>query len=252
MNHASLFTGIAGFDLAAQWMGWENVFHCEIEKYKRDRLKINFPNTISYADIKTTDFRKHRGLVDVLSGGFPCQDASIAKSDGRGQKGISGERTGLIFQMFRAIDEIRPKVIVAENVSNILRINGGKDFSRILYELSRMGYNAEWRTCYASEVGAPHKRKRLYMVIYPDSFRLQKGETFFPVMDEKVTPNPWHVARTVVPIIRSGSWSSEPPVLCVDDGVSRKLVREQLHGYGNAIVPQIAHEIFKSISTLIF
>lgn len=247
MTHASLFTGIGGFDLAAQWVGWNNVFHCEIEEYKIERLKINFPKSESYADITTTDFRKHRGLVDVLSGGFPCQDASIAHSHKGGQQGIDGNRTGLVFQMLRAIDEIRPKFIVAENVSNLLRINGGKDFGRILGTLSRMGYNAEWRTCYASEYGAPHKRKRLYMVIYPNGFRLQTGETFFPIMDKEAIPNPWNFARTIVPLIRGNSWSSEPPILCLDDGVSRKLVRQQLHGYGNAIVPQIAFEIFKVI-----
>lgn len=169
MNHASLFSGIGGFDLAAEWMGWNNLFHCEVEEYKRKRLEINFKNTVSYEDITSTDFTVWRNRIDILAGGFPCQDASIAKQDGKGQQGLQGERTGLFFEFCRAIEQIRPKFIVAENVSNILKTNNGQDFSRILTELSRMGYNAEWRVCRASDVGAPHHRARLYIIAYANN-----------------------------------------------------------------------------------
>ena len=125
LTHGSLFTGIGGFDLAAERVGWDNIFHCEFDKNKQIDLKRNFPKSISYGDITTTDFTIHRGAIDVLTGGFPCQDASIAKQDGKGQKGLQGERTGLFYDMCRAIDEIRPKVVVAENVGNILKTNGG-------------------------------------------------------------------------------------------------------------------------------
>ena len=251
MKHGSLFSGIGGFDLAAQWMGWENVFHCEIEEYKRAALKKNFPNVTSYADITKTNFTIHRGGIDILTGGFPCQDASQAKTDGQGQQGIRGGRTGLIFDMLRCISEIQPKFVVAENVSNILKVNGGRDFGTILYELSRMGYNAEWRACYASEVGAPHKRKRLYLVAYSSSIRVPQGETFFSNVSAEIAQVGWEFIGTTVPLIRSGAWSTKPPVLCLGDGVSRKLVRQHLHGYGNAIVPQIAFEIFKAIEATI-
>ena len=157
MRHGSLFSGIGGFDLAAEWIGWENVFHCEWIKDKQDHLKSKWPSAISYGDIETTDFTIHRGRVDILTGGFPCQDASIAKQDGKGQQGLQGERTGLAFQMLRAINEIRPKFVVAENVANFLKVNGGSDARTILTELARLGYNAEWRICRASEVGAPHQ-----------------------------------------------------------------------------------------------
>lgn len=247
MKHGSLFSGIGGFDLAAEWMGWDNVFHCENVKSKREFLKQRFKYSISYEDVTTTNFNIHKGSVDVLSGGFPCQDASKAKQHGKSQQGLQGERTGLFYSMVRSIDETRPKYVVAENVTNILKTNGGKDFREILTRLAGMGYDAEWRVCYASEVGAPHKRSRLYLVAYSNSIGKQSATSFFSNVQAEVTPFTWGAIGTTVQIVRGGAWQSEPPVLCVGDGVSSKLVREHLHGYGNAVVPQIPYQIFKAI-----
>jgi len=248
MKHIGLFEGIGGFSLAARWAGWETTAWCEWIPYKQEKLKQNFPNAKGHGDISTTDFRIYRGKCDVLTGGFPCQDASIAKQHGKGQQGLQGERTGLFYEFCRAIREIQPKWIVAENVANILKTNGGADFSAILTELSAMGYNAEWRVCRASEVGAVHHRARLYIVAYPDSIRMQQGQTFFSYVREKASQKPWWHFGTLVQTFRGGFWSSEPPTICVDNGLSGKLAREQLHGYGNAIVPQIAEKIFKAIN----
>jgi DNA (cytosine-5)-methyltransferase 1 len=250
MRHGSLFSGIGGFDLAAEWMGWENVFHCEFEKYKLDRLHKNFPNSISYGDITETDFTLHRGRIDILTGGFPCQDASIAKQDGKGQQGLQGSRTGLFWEMLRAIEEIRPRYIVAENVANFLKVNGGSDFRTALTELARLGYNAEWRICRASEVGAPHHRARLYLVAYPDCVQCRPGQTFLSYVHETLSPFSWEFAGATAQIVRGGAWKTEPPILCVDDGLSGKLVRQQLHGYGNAVVPQVVYQIFKAIENI--
>ena len=246
MRHGSLFSGIGGFDLAAEWADWDNVFHCEIEEYKRRRLELNFPNSASYGDITKTDFTIYRGL-DVLTGGFPCQDASNASRHGGGQKGLKGERTVLFYEMCRAIREIAPKYVVAENVANILKTNGGEDFSAILTELSRMGYNAEWRVFFASEVGAPHQRARLYLVGYPGNIRLEKNQTYLPYVGKAYAKKFGVFAGAALPHIRGGAWSSEPPTICVDDGLPVKLASEQIHGYGNAIIPQIALQIFKAI-----
>lgn len=255
MKHGSLFSGIGGFDLAAEWMGWENVFHCEWNEFGKKVLKYYWPEAISYDDITKTDFTIHRGRIDVLSGGFPCQDASVAKQDGKGQQGLKGERTGLFYEMCRAIREIGPKFIVAENVANIIKTNGGEDFSRILTELSSMGYNAEWRVCRASEVGAPHQRARLYLVAYSNSIRLQKGQTFFSNVQEKASQITWSAIGASIQTFRGGAWKCEPPPICLDDGVPPKLAgfsksqwrKEQIKAYGNAVVPQIPFQIFKSI-----
>jgi DNA (cytosine-5)-methyltransferase 1 len=246
-RHGSLFSGIGGFDLAAEWMGWENVFHCEWNEFGQKVLNYYWPKAESFGDITKTDFTKFYGTVDIISGGFPCQDASNANQSDSRNSGSRGTRTGLVFEMLRTIREIRPKYVVAENVANILKINGGKDFGSILTELASMGYNAEWRVCYASEQGASHKRSRCYMVIYPDSIRLQKGETFIPHVQKKIDPYSWNFAGVTVPIFRGGSWKTEPPVLLVDDGVSSKLYRESIKALGNAVVPQIPYEIFKAI-----
>lgn len=88
-THASLFSGIGGFDLAAEWVGWKNVFHCEINEFCAQILKYHFPNADHYEDIKTTDFTKWRGKINVLSGGFPCQPFSL-----------SGRRKGADFPTF--------------------------------------------------------------------------------------------------------------------------------------------------------
>lgn len=247
MKHIGLFEGIGGFSLAARWMGWETVAWCEWIEDKQKHLYKNFTNAKGHGNIETTDFTVYRGNCDILTGGFPCQDASAASQYGEGQQGLQGGRTSLFYEMCRAIDEIRPKWIVAENVSNILKTNGGSDFRSILSELARMGYNAEWRVCRASEVGAPHHRARMYLVGYSNSIRLQEGQTFFSNVRKETSSFTWVSNGASIQIVRGGSWQSEPPALCVDDGISGKLVRQQLHGYGNAIVPQVVYQIYKSI-----
>jgi DNA (cytosine-5)-methyltransferase 1 len=253
MRHGSLFSGIGGFDLAAEWMGWENLFHCEWNEFGQKILKYYWPNAKSYGDITKTDFTIWRGRVDVLTGGFPCQDASVAKSIGEGQTGLEGERTGLFWEMVRAIEEIRPKYVVAENVSNLLKVNHGRDFRTILSEFSRMGYNAEWRVCRASEVGATHHRARLYLVAYPSRFRISENESFMAsLVSEIPQERRWAVgASSSVGI----SWSSEPEVCAMDDEFSGTLDGitvskwriESIKAAGNAIVPQVAYQIFKAI-----
>jgi DNA (cytosine-5)-methyltransferase 1 len=247
MTHASLFSGIGGFDLAAEWMGWENLFHCEWNEFGQRVLNHYWPQSTSYGDITKTDFTIWKGRVDILTGGFPCQDASIAKQHGQGQQGLQGSRTGLFWEMVRAIEEIRPRYIVAENVSNFLKVNGGADARTVFSELTRLGYNAEWRVCRASEVGAPHQRARLYIVAYPNSLRLQTGSSFFSNVRQEIKSFSWVLDGAAVQIFRGGAWQSEPPSVCVDDGIPSKLLRSTLQAYGNAIVPQVTHEIFKSI-----
>jgi DNA (cytosine-5)-methyltransferase 1 len=120
MTHASLFSGIGGFDLAAEWMGWHNEFHCEWNEFGQKVLKHHFPNSISYHDITKTDFTKHRGQIDVLTGGFPCQPYSTAGL----RKGKADERH-LFPEMLRAIKEIQPRWVIGENVRGLVSWGGG-------------------------------------------------------------------------------------------------------------------------------
>lgn len=114
-THASLFSGIGGFDLAAEWMGWANVFNCEIDDFCATVLKYHFSNAIHYGDIKKTDFTQWRGKINILSGGFPCQPFSMAGK----RKGANDNRY-LWPEMLRAIREIKPDWIIGENVAGIL------------------------------------------------------------------------------------------------------------------------------------
>jgi len=247
-DHIGLFEGIGGFSYAANLAGWSTVAWCEIDEWNQEQLKRLFPNAEPHGDITTTDFTPYRGRIQVLTGGFPCQDASNAnQSESRG-KGTGGGRTGLVWHMLRAIEEIRPKYVVAENVANILKVNGGRDFGEILTALAGMGYNAEWRVCRSSEKGACHHRARLYLVAYPNSVRLQEGQTFIPFFREKTSPFRWSFAGAIVSIVRPRSWKSEPPLPCLDDGVPGRLVRQQIKAYGNAVDPRIPLSIFQAIN----
>lgn len=133
MTHGSLFSGIGGFETGAEWVGIETLWNCEIEPFQRSILKKHFPNTKQYEDIKELS---NPGYVDIISGGFPCQDISIA---GKGV-GITGSRSGLWSEMHRVIREVRPRYVIIEN-SPMLLVRG---FERVLCDLSKTGYDAEW------------------------------------------------------------------------------------------------------------
>ena len=123
MTHGSLFSGIGGFDLAASWMGWENIFHCERDEFGQKVLAHHFPNSKLYDDVKTMDAAKYRGRIDVLSGGFPCQPFSV---EGKA-KGFDDTNSGHIFQhIVHYIMTLLPKSFILENVANIQHHNKGQ------------------------------------------------------------------------------------------------------------------------------
>jgi len=161
LKHGSLFSGIGGFDLAAEWMGWENVFHCEWNKFGQKILKHYWPKAISYDDITKTDFTIHRGQIDILTGGFPCQPYSTAGK----RKGKEDERH-LWPEMLRAIREIRPSFIVGENVSGLLSWNGGMVFDEVQFEMENEGYEIQPVLLPACAVNAPHRRDRIWFVAH--------------------------------------------------------------------------------------
>lgn len=161
MTHASLFSGIGGFDLAAEWLGWDNVFNCEIDEFCTKVLNYHFPYAIHYGDITSTDFTVHRGEIDVLTGGFPCQPFSLAGA----RRGSEDDRF-LWPQMFRAICEISPRWVVAENVRGILTQQGGVVFERVCSDLENAGYECQAFLIPACSVEAPHHRERVWFVAH--------------------------------------------------------------------------------------
>ena len=184
MTHASLFSGIGGGEIAASMMGWENLFHCEIQEFPRRILEYWYPNSTSYEDITKTDFTPWRGKIDILTGGFPCQPFSCAGK----RKGADDGRY-LWPEMLRAIREIQPSWVVGENVAGILTMvqpgsesQVGSEASlfgedneiwerrqqyvveTVCQDLEREGYSVQPFVIPACAVGAPHRRDRVWFV----------------------------------------------------------------------------------------
>jgi len=295
MTHASLFSGIGGFDLAAEWMGWENAFHCEINPFCQTILKYYWPNATTYTDITTTDFTIWRGKIDILTGGFPCQPYSTA-----GKRLGKEDARHLWPEMLRAIREIEPTYIVGENVFGLVNWNGGLVFNEVQVDLETQGYEVQPVVLPACAVGAPHRRDRVWFVAYSDerskrsprtggSLESNGGENHdeqggrgqqaqqhfgcrnvsrvaanakFERQQEQGKPErslykasngTWKASWAY----HDGRWPTQSPVCSRDDGISARLDgitfskwrQESLKGYGNAIVPQVEHEIFKAIIT---
>jgi DNA (cytosine-5)-methyltransferase 1 len=282
MTHASLFSGIGGFDLAAEWMGWNNLFHCEWNPFGQKVLKHHFPNSISYNDITKTDFTIHSGSVDILTGGFPCQPYSTA-----GKRLGKQDERHLFPEMLRCIKEVKPRWVVGENVRGLVSWNEGLVFHEVYDDLEREGYEVQSFLIPAASVGAPHQRYRVWFVAYSNdkgrSSRLRQ------VQSENGKVSKWNnnaeSCDTNVEYVVSNSESirqeyalenreleggrfresdernfwdsfpSKPPLCGGDDGLPRELDgitfskwrQESIKAYGNAIVPQVAHQIFKTI-----
>ena len=165
-----LFAGIGGFQLAGEWVGIKTIESVEINPFCQKVLSKNFPNTPIYNDV--TSYNPKFGKAQIVCGGSPCQDLSIAGK----QKGIiEGKRSSLWFEQLRIYQESGATFLVWENVSGALR-NG---FGEVLRSLSSIGCNAEWETISASALGAPHRRDRIFLIAYPASLQFSRE------------PSPW-------------------------------------------------------------
>jgi DNA (cytosine-5)-methyltransferase 1 len=164
MTHGSLFSGIGGFDLAAEWMGWENKFHCEWNEFGQKVLKYYWPGAESFSDITKTDFTKYANSIDILTGGFPCQPFSVAGE----RQGVNDPRH-LFPQMLRAIREISPRWVVGENVRGLTNWNGGVVFDEVQADLEAEGYEITPFLLPACGVNAPHRRDRIWFIAFKNT-----------------------------------------------------------------------------------
>lgn len=168
-----LFSGIGGFSLGLERAGMETVAFCEIDEDAQKVLRKHWPDTPIYEDVSKVSYHEKRNLIeykkepkqhcdiDVICGGFPCQDISIAGK----KEGLKGERSGLWGEFKRLIEEIKPRYAIIENVAN-LRSNG---LQEVLKDLWKIGYASEWHIISARSVGAPHLRERIWIIAYPHS-----------------------------------------------------------------------------------
>lgn len=194
----SLFSGIGGFELAGEWVGIETIESVEINPFCQKVLTKNFPNTPIYNDVTTY---KPSSYCDLVVGGSPCQDLSIAGA----QKGIlEGKRSSLWFEQLRIYKESRATFLVWENVTGAFR-NG---FREVLRSLSESGYDAEWQVISAAALGAPHLRERIFLIAYPtglqfsaepppwsDQIGCQAAIAASYPYSAEVTPNPYSIGR---------------------------------------------------------
>jgi DNA (cytosine-5)-methyltransferase 1 len=236
MTHfLDLFSGIGGFALGAYWAGlrFDNHYYSEVDKYAIRVYQQRFPDAIGLGDICKISGRGLPAGDWIISGGFPCQDISVA---GKGA-GLAGARSGLWFEMLRLIGDLRPRYTIVENVGALL-VRG---IDTVLGTLAEIGYDAEWQIISAASVGAPHRRDRVYIVAYPTSERWRNARKVVKRHVNKNSSKGW-----VVEYRRgtSGRVFSMPDagVFGVDDGIPNRM--ERLHALGNAIVPQCAEVIF--------
>ncbi len=321
LKHLSLFSGIGGFDLAAEWIGWENVAHCELDPFCRKTLNYYWPKATSHENIIQTDFTVYRGRIDIITGGFPCQPFSVA-----GNRSGTNDDRYLWPEYLRAIREIQPTFVIAENVTGILSMEEREVFVRvdsqkcvrldyideyekiytrqaslllnsICIDLEKEGYSVQPVAIPAAGIGAPHRRDRVWIIAYSDGNghnqrgnrlekdRSKKGKSEKEREERKRVWNEFERNDDPETVTNPGgtklqrrkfhenkektgcgeftgsdnrAWTNfptQPPVCDGNDGISSGLDgitfsnwrNQSLRAAGNAVVPQVPHEIFKAI-----
>ena len=268
-----LFSGIGGFSLGLERAGgFETVAFCEIEPYCRAVLAKHWPNVKQYDDVRTLTaetLRRDGIAVDVICGGFPCQDISSAGL----RKGLEGERSGLWKEYARLIGELRPDFIVMENVADLC----GRGLGDILGALATLGYDAEWHCIPACGLGADHIRDRVWIVAYPNSAgvalsrqcrreqrqaevgkdaardhaheysaRLSRRVPPGKIREDERAISPWlGLAISTAPPFPRLDGSGAPVLGRGENGIPNRM--DRVHAIGNAVVPQIPELIGKAI-----
>jgi DNA (cytosine-5)-methyltransferase 1 len=234
MNVLDLFSGIGGFSLGLERAGMKTIAFCEIEEFPRKILRKHWPEVPIHKDVRTLHAKDIAGTVDLICGGFPCQDLSCAGK----QKGFNGDRSSLYVEILRLIGECKPKYAIFENVAALLTGDRGRWFAKFLYDLAAIGCDAEWHCIPASAVGAPHQRDRVWVIANCKKKRSIKG------MEGLFADG---LSRELGGVFRQRwSYGVDNPAVCgMDDGV-----RPELDGHealGNSVVPQIPELIGRAI-----
>jgi DNA (cytosine-5)-methyltransferase 1 len=270
VNVLDLFSGIGGFSLGLERAGMRTVAFCEIDPFCRQVLAKHWPNVPCYSDVRYVTASRLMlddvWPINVICGGFPCQDISVA---GKGA-GLRGERSGLWSEYRRIVDELRPRYVIVENVAALL----GRGLATVLGELAEIGYDAEWHCIPASTIGAHHQRDRIWIIAYAISCELRDepgrrsgahragkavsrndgaAESLAHAAGDRRPPEgEWPAPRYIVGssqlrLHSPTNWDTEPDVGRVADGVPNRL--DRLRSLGNSVVPQITEAIGRAIQT---
>lgn len=298
MRHGSLFSGGGGFDLAAEKMGWENIFHCEKDMFCQTILQHYWPDAAAYEDIGDFDATPYKGRIDIITGGFPCQPFSAA-----GKRAGTADDRYLWPAMYRVIREVKPRWVVCENVYGLLNWNEGLVFDTVQSDLESEGYEVASYVLPASGVNAPHQRYRVWIVgklsepapaghtqAASDTDSLRRQRTgIFSEASQRRNARQHQQADSLCPLqppqaaanthcerqqpqaqdrklagrrprfkdtgYRWQDWPTQPPLCGGDDGIPARLdgitlpkwVARSISMFGNAIVPELALQLFKTI-----
>lgn len=241
MRVGSLFSGAGLGDLGLSWAGFEHSWFCEVDEYARKVLSLRWPGIPIYGDIQELDFSKIE-KVDLLAGGFPCQDISEA---GTGE-GLNGKRSGLWFEFKRAISVLRPKFILIENSARLT----DRGLDTILCNLAALRYDAEWQCIPASAFGLPHKRDRIWIIAYPMRYGmegLRKAVDPFKVRQRRES-----CAKDLPEVfanpLTSGKRFPQPLVRRMDDGNNARV--DRLRCIGNGQIPYCTYALGQRIIQL--
>lgn len=265
LTNLSLFSGAGGLDLGARLSGgYRTVAYCEQDPYAQGVLMSRIrdgglEDAPIWDDVTTFDGRPWRGLVDVISGGFPCQDISIA---GKREGITEGKRSGLWYQYDRIVREIRPRFVLVENVSGLLNDGG---LGIVLGCLAEVGLDAEWAMFPAGAVGAPHLRERVFIVAYSRSFTRTYPRAELGFIAKEIEWTKQNFGSQNWKQLEMGSWRdlspeqlqkisgcSEPPLLRMDDGVAKRMdeIKGGLKCCGNGVVPVQSLPAWKRIKQI--
>lgn len=231
----SLFSGIGGFELGFEMTGaFETVFQVENNPDAQQILKKHWPLVQRFDDVRTVG--KHNlPACDILIGGFPCQPHSIS-----GKRKASEDERDLWGEFARIISECKPRVVVCENVTGLLTSENGAFFTRVLNDLDECGFDVEWETLSARDFGAPHERKRIFIVAYPHSINGEKWVGDIPVRTQTLQPQ----NRSE----RVSYWEANSRTVRVDDGIPQGLdASKRIKALGNAVVPQVAFYVAQRV-----
>lgn len=245
LSHGGLFSGVGGFSIGAALAGIPTKWECELDSFCQAVLGNRFNHKQQYGNIKEAKGFEH---VDIISAGFPCQDISVS---GKG-KGLQGSRSGLYWEAWRVVREVRPRFFIIEN-SPMLVVRG---LGTILQSLTEIGYDAEWQCIPLSAFGANQERERIYLIAYPNEVR--REYSIFVQPRSNNLKFPWQPKESVTQWSKWKSWFEQDcdlangqeaysPLLRVDDGLPSGLDKSRIEAMGNSVSPIVAHYLFECI-----
>lgn len=247
LTHLSLFSGIGGMDIAAEWAGFKTVGQCEYAEYPARVLKKHWPDVERWRDIhelSADEFFKRTGIekgrLTCISGGFPCQPHSLA-----GMRKASGDERDLWPEFRRIIGEIKPRWVVAENVRGLFSSESGRFFRGILRDFSDMGYDVGWCCYRAADVGAIHARERIGIIAHANSQRLEgmrEGASY------RRQEQPYEHTGGKIEDWQRLSNIYEPKLLRNHNGIADYV--DRIRALGNMVVPQQFYPIFRAIADM--